>query len=230
MSQENHGIWPVLEKIGLVGGLLSFFSIILGVVIFIADENRRREAEVRQAWQVINTASGKSGSGGRQGALEFLNSEPRRNPWLWETWKRQSLAGLEAPKAFLYQVQLPNAELAGANLRGADLSESNLQRAKFWNANLQGAILTEANLQGADLRRVDLQGANLSSVDLSGAQLKDNQQKGDQDKANLQGAKYTDEKTPEDVCTRYLINHHPCDTKLPKDIDPKKEGMVLLRQ
>ncbi|AOW99441.1 hypothetical protein BJP34_08205 [Moorena producens PAL-8-15-08-1] len=111
----------LLEILGLVGNL----SLLVGVIVFIAGEQDRRNAEVYQAWQVVTAAYDQAGSGGRKEALEFLNSRPRRIPWFWLTWRRQSLEGLEAPKAYLKGVQLSRANLFNANLQDADLSEAN---------------------------------------------------------------------------------------------------------
>jgi len=162
-------------------------SVLIGAITFIAGEQGRRDAQVYQAWQVINSAHNQPGSGGRIQALEFLNSTPRRIPWFWLRWERESLSGLEAPKAYLVPsqeytldiekkrgIQLSEADLNNANLQGAwliyanlqeaDLRYSNLQRAFLYYTNLQGASLSEANLQGAILSEANLQGADLGNA------------------------------------------------------------------
>ncbi|MDF5726603.1 MAG: pentapeptide repeat-containing protein, partial [Rhizonema sp. PD38] len=174
-------------------------SVLIGAITFIAGEQQRRDLQVYQAWQVITAAHGQGGSGGRIQALEFLNSEPRRIPWFWLHWERESLSGLEAPKAYLLPsrkdtdkkrgIQLSKAYLNGANLQGADLSSANLQGANLQSANLQGAHLDSANLQGAHLDSANLQGAYLGIANLKGAHLYNTNLKGaDLDSANLQGA------------------------------------------
>lgn len=211
----------LLEILQLTGNLVGSLSVLMAVIIFIATEQQRRNTEVYQAWQVVNGAYNQSGSGGRREALEFLNSEPRRNPWFWLRWERESLASLAAPKAFLYKIRLPKAYLSGANLEKVDLSESNLQEADLWETNLRGAILTEANLQEANLWGANLQGANLANTDLREAKL---------ESANLKGAKYTDKNTTPEVCKKYLIDkNYPCNTMFPKNVDPKARGMVLMK-
>jgi len=75
-------------------------SVLIGAITFIAGE-QRRDLQVYQAWQVISAANGQAGSGGRVQALEFLSSEPRRIPWFWLRWQRESLSGLEVPTAYL---------------------------------------------------------------------------------------------------------------------------------
>lgn len=97
-----------------------------------------------QAWQVINSAQGKGGSGGR---IEVLGDVLRNGV---------SLAGINLDHAWLERVELPRATLI----------RSSLQRATQTVANLAGA-----NLEGADLRDADLIGANLSNASLRGANL-----------------------------------------------------------
>ncbi|NEO89028.1 MAG: pentapeptide repeat-containing protein [Moorea sp. SIO3G5] len=175
----------LLEILGLVGNL----SLLVGVIVFLAGEQDRRNAEVYQAWQVVTAAYDQAGSGGRKEALEFLNSEPRRIPWFWLTWRRQSLEGLEAPKAYLRGVQLSDAELVNANLQQANLFAANLQKANLYAAKLQKADLSKANLKDARLYRANLQGASLSEAQLQKARLyRANLQQAILDAANLHNA------------------------------------------
>ena len=135
-----------------------------------------------------------SGSGGRKEALKFLNSEPRRFPWFWLKWKKQSLAGLAAQKAYLH----------GIELQKADLIEANFQKAILGKANLQEAILRRANLQQAYLRKANLRKVNLGKADLTGADLTEaNLQEAILDKANLQEAVLVDAEnlTPKQIKT-----------------------------
>ncbi|WP_293093508.1 pentapeptide repeat-containing protein [Moorena sp. SIOASIH] len=166
----------LLEILELLGNI----SLLVGVIVFIAGEEDRRNSEIYQAWQVITAAYNQAGSGGRIQALEFLNSEPKRISRLWLlTWDRESLRGLEAPKAYLREVQLSNADLANANLQEANLRKADLQEANLREANLREANLREANLQGAYLQRTDLHKTDLEEANLQGANLQE---------ANLQGA------------------------------------------
>lgn len=133
-------------------------------------ERRRAEAEAAviarkaanyQAWQVVNSAQGKGGSGGRIDALQDLNANG------------VSLAGVRLDGAWLEGIQLPSAHLSQASLREVNLCGANLR-----GANLQLADLTDANLLGADLREAHLKGAilkgaQLGTVDLGGADLRE---------------------------------------------------------
>jgi uncharacterized protein YjbI with pentapeptide repeats len=93
--------------------------------------------------------------------------------------KRESLAAIRAPYAYL-----EGANLKGANLKGAYLEGANLKGAYLEGANLKGANLKGADLEGADLKGADLKGANLKGAYLEGANLKGAYLKG----AYLEGA------------------------------------------
>ena len=167
----------ILEILGILGNI----TIVIALISFIATEKQRRNAEIYQAWQVITAAYNQPGSGGRKEALEFLNSEPRRFPLFWLKWQKQSLAGISAPQAYLYKINLEEANLGSANLQKANLGSANLQKvnlesanlqeANLGNANLQKVNLESANLQEANLRQADLQEANLGSAKLQEAKL-----------------------------------------------------------
>ena len=154
----------ILEILGILGNI----TIVIAVISFIATEKQRRNTEVYQAWQVITAAYDQSGSGGRKEALEFLNSQPRKFPFIWQKWEKQSLAGLDASKAYFHRIVLQ-----GADLRYANLSETDLRYAEFQKANLTEAILTKANLYHANLEEAGLRGADLRSADLRSADLRD---------------------------------------------------------
>jgi Pentapeptide repeats (8 copies) len=120
-----------------------------------------RKAANYQAWQVVNTAQGKGGSGGRIDALQDLV----RNG--------VSLAGVQLEGAWLERLAIPGADLRraslrGANLRGADLRRANLERVDLSNADLTGANLTEALLKDVVLPDATLATADLTRADLTG--------------------------------------------------------------
>ena len=125
-----------------------------------------------QAWQVINTAQGKGGSGGRVEALAL--TQRRRHP----------PARVDVLVAFLQGINLAGARLLRANFNATDLRDGDFLAADFTDADLRSANLRGSNLQratfrGADLSDSDLSGANLAQADLSGANL---------DNADLQDA------------------------------------------
>jgi hypothetical protein len=137
-------------------------------------ERRSVKQKHYQAWQVINSAQAKGGSGGRIDALEELHADG------------VPLVGVDVSDAFLQGIGLGGADLLRASFRGADvrggkfikarleyadLSSANFRNADFQRADLRNASLQDADLNGADLRDSDLEGTNLSKADLRNADL-----------------------------------------------------------
>lgn len=157
--------WSFLEVLEYLGS----FSILIGVIFWFAESGDRIQQRHYQAWQVINTAQGKGGSGGRIEALEELNRD------------HISLTGVDASSAFLQGLRLPRANLIRSNLGSADLRDSDLHAAdltwadlhyaNFRNANLEHTVLDHANLRDSDLSGADLAGARLEEADLTNADL-----------------------------------------------------------
>ncbi len=159
--------WAFLDILGHVGRL----TIIFAIFFYFYESGSRRKAKHYQAWQVINTAQGKSGSGGRMDALQDLNRDGI------------SLVGIDISGAFLPELNLENAKLERANISGADLYDANLAGAKLLIANLSEAELERANLSGTDFYDANLVRADLSGANLAGAELI---------KANLSGVRFYD--------------------------------------
>jgi len=142
----------------------------VGVIFYFSESGDRIKQRHYQAWQVINTAQGKGGSGGRIEALQELNAD------------RVALVGVDASSAFLQGVVLDRANLvrsdfSAADLRGSAFRFADLGFADFRSANLRGADLGHANLSNANLSGIDLvgsslAGARLDSADLSSADLR----------------------------------------------------------
>jgi hypothetical protein len=150
--------WPMVELLEYVGS----FSILFAVIVYFAGAPDRLKQKHYQAWQVINTAQGKGGNGGRIEALEELNRD------------RVSLIGVNVNGAYLQGLRLN-----GAQARRSNFSEADLRDADFRLANLPDSDFHYANLRGADLRKANLEGATLEDADLVGADLEE---------ANLDGA------------------------------------------
>ena len=117
-----HGLsnWVLLEVLEYLGS----FSILVAVIFYFADSGSRLKQKHYQAWQVINTAQGKGGSGGRIEALEELNAD------------RVPLVGVDLGDAFLYGVKLDHTELPRSIFSSADL-----RNCSFASANLSYAML-----------------------------------------------------------------------------------------
>lgn len=114
-----------------------------------------------QAWQVVNSAQGKGGSGGRIDALANLVANG------------QSLAGVNVDGAWLEGIDLRGANLQHASFRNANLYGARLDGANLKHASLEGANLTAASLEGAQLQSVNVTGARLSAANLRKADLAD---------------------------------------------------------
>src|SRR5262245_40860323 len=169
------------------GGGFAFYIAVIANVIKIAEvlvvlwgarqlwlgrgERRRAEREAAeialkaanyQAWQVVNTAMGKGGSGGRIDALQDLvrNGVSLAGVQLDGAW----LEGLVLPRADLRRATLRHANLRGADLRGANLEHADLTGADLTGANLAGARLKEALVHDAVAMTADFRGADLSGL------------------------------------------------------------------
>ena len=154
--------WAFLEVLEYLGVL----SVLFGVIAYISETGDRTKQKHYQAWQVINTAQGKGGSGGRIEALHELNAD------------KVPLVGVDVSGAFLQGVDLRRANLLRANLDAVDLRDSMLESASLafcdaHSANFRGANLRNADLHDSDLEGADFVGAVLAGVDFSGADLHD---------------------------------------------------------
>jgi len=152
--------WAFLEVLEYFGTL----SVLLAVVSYFSESKDRIKQKHYQAWQVINSAQGKGGSGGRIDALEELHADG------------VPLVGVDVSGAFLQDIDLSRANLLRANFRAADVRGGNLDGAQMQYVDLASANFRDANLRNADLRNAtlqdaDLTGANLSEADLEGANL-----------------------------------------------------------
>src|ERR1700736_1857345 len=152
------GNWSFLAVLEHLGS----FSILIAVIFYFSESGDRLKQKHYQAWQVINTAQGKGGSGGRIEALQELDEDG------------VPLVGVDVSSAFLQGIRLPKARLLRANFNAADARNSDFQSADLSSSDLQSGNFREsnfwgANLQGADLTNADFCRANLSGADFSGA-------------------------------------------------------------
>jgi len=167
--------WSFLETLEY----LSSLSILIAVIFYFAESGNRVKQRHYQAWQVINTAQGKGGSGGRIDALQELNHD------------KVTLTGVDLSEAFLQGVRLDKARLMRANFHNADVRDGSLI-----NANLEDSVLEGANFRGVDFRKADLRRADLTDADLSGANLENadltgaNLSSTDLHEANLRGVRW----------------------------------------
>ncbi len=147
-------------------------TVLVAVIFYFLEAPERCKQAHYQAWQLINSAQGQTGSGGRIEALQDLNND------------HVSLVGLAAPNAHLEGINLPNAILWNVNLSGANLSSATLNGADIHGASLTSATLNGATLTDADLSGADLSSATLTYANFAGAYLTDTNLEG----ADLEGA------------------------------------------
>src|SRR6266849_668665 len=126
--------WSFLEVLEY----LSSFGVLIAVIFYFGESGDRLKQKHYQAWQVINTAQGKGGNGGRIEALQELNTDGI------------SLVGVDLSDAFLQGVHLERASLARSNFNAADLRESDFSLADFSDADLQSANLRQSTLRNSD--------------------------------------------------------------------------------
>src|SRR5258708_9272271 len=164
--------WSFLEVLEYLGS----FSVLIGVIFYFSESGDRIKQRHYQAWQVINTAQGKGGSGGRIEALQELNED------------HIPLVGIDASKAYLRGVSLRRGKLSRcdfqvADIRDgdfaqADLSMCSLQDANFRHSNFDGATMDAADMTGADLNGASLVGVDLSNVNLNDVDLRGTDMRG----------------------------------------------------
>src|SRR5271170_1603134 len=162
--------WTFLDVLEYLEG----FSVLIAVIFYFSESGNRLKQKHYQAWQVINTAQGKGGNGGRIEALEELNED------------HVSLVGVDVSGAFLQGLHLEKGDLARAILNAADvrnaivvssdLRDADLRFADFRachcvRTSFRGAMLDEADFWGADLSGVDLTDASLVNTDLRNTNL-----------------------------------------------------------
>jgi uncharacterized protein YjbI with pentapeptide repeats len=154
--------WSFLEVLDY----LETFSVLIAVIFYFSESGDRVKQRHYQAWQVVNTAQGKGGSGGRIEALQELNAD------------RVPLVGVDVSGAFLQGVRLEKARLLRSNFSSADVRDGRFQSADFSYANLRstnfrGSHLAQVSFEAANLEDSDLTGADLTGADLTEASLAD---------------------------------------------------------
>src|SRR5258708_1174170 len=143
---------------------LRSFGIIVAVAFYFSESGDRLKQKHYQAWQVINTAQGKGGNGGRLDALQELNED------------HVPLVGVDVSGAFLQGLHLEKADLARAKLNSGGVRNAILPAIDFSDANLRSANFRDTNcpsasFRGATLHHPDFSRADLSNPDFSGTTM-----------------------------------------------------------
>ena len=162
--------WSFLEVLAY----LESFGVLIAVIFYFSEAGDRLKQKHYQAWQVINSAQGKGGNGGRIDALEVLNADGV--PLVGVDLSGAFLVGIRLPKADLARADFNSADARQAQMPGAKIEDANLRSANFRGAglekaSLQGSVLDDGDFSGANLRGADLSGVSLVKTDLQGAQM-----------------------------------------------------------
>lgn len=148
---------PLIIGLTSLAGIASGISLVVGLIKYYREAGDRRKAKHYQAWQVINSATHKGGSGGRLDALQDLVQD------------HVSLVGIDLDNAWLCGAKLPYANIRHASLCDTILSEADLRRARLNCCKAQRVSFHNARLDGATLADSDLSGGNFVGSDLVGA-------------------------------------------------------------
>jgi hypothetical protein len=133
--------WDLVKVLELAGKFALLFSVVVGAWTYFAEAGEREKARQDaikakhyRAWELIYTARGSPGDGGRRDALRDLHKDG------------VSLAGVPLSKANLNELKLPRADLGGADLTGARLSDADLSGARLSDADLSGVIFCNTTM------------------------------------------------------------------------------------
>ena len=148
--------WALLEVLEYLGSL----SVLVAVIFYFAESGDRRKQKHYQAWQVINTAQGKGGSGGRIEALSELNEDG------------VPLVGVDVSGAFLHGRPFDQGRSLAFQLRSGRSAQCNPSLRAisasliFISPICAAPTPPRANFTEASFIDSDLKGANLSGADL----------------------------------------------------------------
>jgi len=139
---------------------LGYLAVVVAIFFFFAERDNRRKAKHYQAWQAINSAQGKTGSGGRIDALQDLNEDG------------VSFRYIDLSIAELREIDLKSAKLIYANLSWTQLILAHLERSDFSGTFFYCTKLSEAHLDGADFKGTTIIASDFPDATLIGADFK----------------------------------------------------------
>jgi uncharacterized protein YjbI with pentapeptide repeats len=177
-----------LHSLTSLASFLGQFTIIVGLILFIAEADNRKQESHTRSWETITASKGSTESAGRIQAIETLKrgcgprdieSDPLEpveffQPRGWQAidWRNVHILGGFFPDCVsLRGLDIAKAHLPRIDMRWADLSNARMQDSGLWSADLEGAQLRGAQLQRAKLRDAELRGANLEGAQLQNADL-----------------------------------------------------------
>ena len=201
--------WKLLEVLEY----LSSLGILVATIFYFAEAGDRVKQKHYQAWQVINTAQGKGGSGGRLEALQELNAD--RVPLVGVDVAGAYLQGIRLERSSLLRANFSSADVRMGDFRGADFSDANLRGANFRGGTFLGAVLRRAELDDADLVDANLADADLAGASLANADLRRTDFNGARwrDIANIQGANIGGMKDAPEAFRAWALQHGAVETQ-----------------
>jgi hypothetical protein len=195
--------WSFLEALEY----LSSFGGLIAVIFYFTESGNRIKQKHYQAWQVINTAQGKGGNGGRIDALQELNAD------------RIPLVGVDVSGSFLQGIHLPSAHLSRSTFSrrrparqqpefrrhvGCLFPFRELPRVHPAQCRFGAGRLTDSDFVSADFTGTDLSGATLENADLRNANLSNLRWR---DNPNLKNANIFGVKNAPEGFIAYALTH-----------------------
>jgi uncharacterized protein YjbI with pentapeptide repeats len=174
-NRPRNIIRPYLKKQVLKYGIATTVIGILANSIF--NLSGVEKQKYFQAWQVISAATGQSGLGGRNEALEYLNSRTFVSFLNWGAPKckrdNNCLVGIEINKANLKRVNLESANLDSSVFYETNFRYANLKNTVFTNAELQKSVFKGAILHNVKFIKSNLANTVFTEAPPSQGDLKD---------------------------------------------------------
>ncbi len=153
---EKQAIFPILDKLGKLSILVAILST---AISYQADRKNTIKARHFQAWQVINTATGQTGSGGRELAIRDLIKDD------------VPMAGINIENAWLQYADLSNGDFNNSNFKNTRISGVEFMKANFTYAKFTNSVLIDIDFSDAVLEGVDFTNTQMFRLNLSGANL-----------------------------------------------------------
>ena len=125
---SNVALFQILEYAGKLG-------ILIAVITYFADYEKRRQADIRAAWSVVNV------KGGGKQALEYLAGQTDVD-----------LRGLYGGGGYFSDIHLEKSNLSGSDLQDADFADAYMKEAIFQGSNLSGTSFKGAHLDHAQFQ------------------------------------------------------------------------------
>lgn len=159
--------WPVYwwatfawtRLVALVATGVATIWVIFAAFKYTTSGGQRKKQQIYQAWEVINSAVGITGSGGRRQALEDLRALGAR------------LDGVDVAGASLSMVDLDSASLRKGSMGSAFLDSALFRYASSEDVDYSRSDLSQADFLGAHLQHADFRGAQASRAMFEGADL-----------------------------------------------------------